>query len=325
MTGWPITIADVLQARRRLKDRLPPTALRAYPALDEAVSYGIRVFVKHENHQPTQSFKARNALSALSALTDDERQRGVVGATRGNHGAGLAWAGSLLHVPVTICIPLGNNPEKNEAMRGYGATLIEDGRDYDAAVETADRLVREKGLTLVHSTNNRQVIAGAATMALEMLAQQPALDAMVLAVGGGSQAVGALTVARAMRPGMEIYGVQAAAAAAAHDSWHARRRVVVQSANTFADGLATRGTYDLTFDALQEGLAGFVTVTEGEIAEGVRLYLRTTHNLAEGAAGAGLAGLLKLRDKLAGKSVAVCLSGSNIDALTLKRVVDREL
>jgi threonine dehydratase len=210
-------------------------------------------------------------------------------------------------------------------MRGFGATLIEKGSDYDAAVKVADKLMQEQGLTLVHSTNNRHVIAGAGTMALEMLAQQPMLDAMVLSVGGGSQAVGALTVARAMRPGMEIYGVQAAEASAAHDSWHAKERMVSPSANTFADGLATRGTYDFTFGPLLEGLSGFVKVTEAEIAEALRLFIRATHNLVEGAGAAGLAGLLQLREKLAGKSVGICLSGGNIDSETLRRVLAREL
>jgi threonine dehydratase len=323
--AWPITIVDVLQARKRLKDRLLPTPLRSYPALDEAVGYGLRVFVKHENHQPTQSFKVRNAWAALTALGDEEKKRGVVAATRGNHGAGIAWAGQLMHIPVAICVPRGNNPEKNEAMRSLGAELIEEGADYDAAVQVADRLVRERGMTLVHSTNNRHVIAGAATLTLEILEQQPALDALVVAIGGGSQAVGALVVARAMRPGLLVYGVQAANASAAHDSWHAKRRMEVASANTFADGIATRSTYDLTWDALQEGLAGFVKVSEGEIAEALRMFLRTTHNLAEGAGASGLAGLLALRDTLAGKAVGVILSGSNIDRETLRRVTAGEL
>src|SRR5205085_1359392 len=240
--AWPITIADVLQARKRIRDRLPVTPLRRYPPLDDAVGYGIKVFVKHENHQPTQAFKARNALAALTCLTDEEKKRGVVGATRGNHGAGLAWAGQALHVPVCICVPRGNNPEKNEAMRGFGAELIEEGDDYDAAVQVAGRLVKERGMTLVHSTNNRHVIAGAGTMTLEIIEQQPTLDAMVLSVGGGSQAVGALTVARAMRPGMQIYGVQAEKASAIHDSWHARKPLPAGTAHTFADGLATRNT-----------------------------------------------------------------------------------
>jgi threonine dehydratase len=326
MTGaWPITIADVLQARKRIRDALPKTPLRRYAPLDEAVGYGIKVFVKHENHQPTQNFKARNGLAALTALGEEEKKRGVVAATRGNHGQALAWAGQMLHVPVVICVPRGNNPEKNEAMRGFGAELIEEGDDYDASVQVAERLSRERGLTVVHSTNNRHVVAGAGTMALEMIEQHPTLDAMVLSVGGGSQAVGALTVARAMRPGMLVYGVQAERASAIHDSWHKGSPVAGATANTFADGLATRAVYELTFPALREGLTGFVKVSEAAIAEALRLLLRTTHNLAEGAGAAGLAGLFALREGLAGKSMGICLSGSNIDQETLRRVLGREI
>jgi len=322
---WPITIADVLQARKRIRDRLPVTPLRRYPPLEEAVGYGIKLSVKHENHQPTQAFKARNALAALSALTEEEKARGVVGATRGNHGAGLAWAGQLLHVKVAICVPRGNSTEKNEAMRGFGAELIEEGDDYDSAVLVAEKLVKDRGMTMVHSTNNRHVIAGAATMALEMIEQQPTLDAMVIAVGGGSQAVGALTVARAMRPGMQIFGVQAEKASAIHDSWHAGKPLQGSTASTFADGLATRNTYEYTFPALREGLQGFVKVSEADIADAIRLLLKTTHNLAEGAGAAGLAGLMALRESLAGKSVGIVISGSNIDLETLRRVLAREI
>jgi threonine dehydratase len=322
---WPLTFQDVLDARKRIASRLPPTPLRRYAPLDDAVGYGIRVFVKHENHQPTQAFKARNALAALTALSDAEKKRGVVGASRGNHGAGLAWAGQLLGIPVAICVPRGNNPEKNEAMRGFGADVVEEGDDYDAAILVADRLVRERGMTLVHSTNHKQILAGAATMTLEMLEQEPELDALVLSVGGGSQAVGALTVARERRPNLLVYGVQAERAAAIHDSWHKGRPVVGYTANTFADGLATRGVYELTFTALREGLTGFVKVSESAIADALRLLLRTTHNLAEGAGATGLAGLLALRESLAGKSVGICISGSNIDQETLRRVASREL
>ena len=322
---WPVAIADVLQARERIRGTLPPTPLRRYAPLDEYVGYGMRVFVKHENHQPTQAFKARNALAALTSLSAEERKKGVVGASRGNHGQGLAWAGQLLGVPVAICVPRGNNPEKNEAMRGFGAEVIEEGDDYDAAVQIADRLVRERGMTLVHSTNHRQVIAGAGTMALEMLEQEPALDALVLAVGGGSQAVGAMTVARALRPELRVFGVQAERAAAIHDSWHKGRPVIGYTANTFADGVATRNVYELTFAALCEGLAGFVKVSEGAIADALRVMMKTTHNLAEGAGAMGLAGLLALRESLAGKAVGICLSGANIDQETLRRVACREI
>jgi len=322
---WPIRFEDVLEARKRIRPWVSPTPLRRYAPLDAAVGSGVEVWVKHENQAPTNSFKVRNACSAVTHLSPEERRRGVVAATRGNHGLGLAFAGAALGIPVTLCVPKGNNPEKNEGMRGYGATVLEDGEDYDESAAVADRLVAERGMTLVHSTNNRDVIAGAATLTLEILESQPALDALVVSVGGGSQAVGALTVARVLRPGLPVYAVQAAQARAAHDSFHAGRPVEGASAGTFADGLATRSVYAMTFDALRAGLAGFVVVEEAEIAEAVRLLLRTTHNLAEGAGATALAGLVRLRTALSGKKVAVVLSGGNIDAATLERVIRQEI
>jgi threonine dehydratase len=325
MSDWPITYEDVLAARERIRPYLPPTPLRSYPPLDEALGSGVRVLVKHENHNPTNAFKARNALSVLTALGPEEKRAGVVAATRGNHGAGLAWAGRLLDVPVTICVPEGNNPEKNLMMTGYGAELIQVGHDYDESLETAHRLVEERGLTMVHSTNNSGVIAGAGTITLEIFEEAEDIDAMVIAVGGGSQAVGAMTVARALRPDLPVFGVQAAQAPAIHDSWHAGSPLTRDSADTFADGLATRACYEHTFAALRDGLADFVTASEAELAAAIRLYLRTTHNLAEGAGAAGLAGLRKLAGRLAGKRVAIILSGANIDEETLRRVLAREM
>jgi len=324
-SGWPITFRDVLHARDRIRPHIAQTPLRSYQPLDAEVGRGIRMFVKHENHNPTNSFKARNGLSLMSGLGEEARRKGVVAATRGNHGLGLAWAGSLLGARVTICVPRGNNPEKNEAMRGFGVDLIEEGRDYDEVVRVAERLVRERGLHLAHSTNDPLVIAGAATLTLEILEDNPGIEALVIGVGGGSQAVGALTVARELRPGLRVYGVQAERASAIHDSWHAGRPIAKDSADTFADGLATRNVYDLTFPALRQGLAGFVTVSEAEIAEALRLALRATHNLVEGAGAAGLAGLLKLRDTLAGKTVGIVFSGGNIDSASLRRVLNGEI
>ena len=324
-SDWPITFEDVLAARDRIRPYLPPTPLRSYAPLDAAVGHGIQVAVKHENHNPTNSFKARNGLAVLTALTPDERRRGVVAATRGNHGLGLAHAGRLLGVPVTICVPHGNNPEKNDAVRGLGATLVEEGRDYDEAVEVAARLVRERGLRAVHSTDEPLVMAGAGTFTLEILEERPDLEALVIAVGGGSQAVGALTVTRRLKPGIEVFGVQAEHAPAMHDSWHAGRPLEGTRTDTFADGLATRKVYDIAFRPLRAGLAGFVKVSEGEIAAAVRLLLSTTHNLAEGAGATGLAGLLKMRERLAGRRVGIVISGSNIDAATLRRVLNGEV
>ena len=325
MGTWPITFQDLIEARRRIRPYLDPTPLRHYPVLDAAVGEGIRVLVKHENHNPTGAFKVRNGLAAITALPPEKRRAGVVAATRGNHGLGLAWAGGIFGVPVTICVPVGNNPEKNEAVRGLGATLIEEGRDYDEALQVMRSLVEERGLWAVHSTNDPMVIAGAGTIALEILEQTNDLDAMVIAVGGGSQAVGSMTAIRALKPGVEVFGVQAERASAIHDSWRAGRPLTRDSADTFADGLATRSTYATTFEALREGLRDFVVVGEGEIAEAIRILLRSTHNLAEGAGAAGLAGLIRLRERLAGKTVGIILSGANIDSSTLTRVLNREI
>ncbi|MCC6770876.1 MAG: pyridoxal-phosphate dependent enzyme [Gemmatimonadaceae bacterium] len=326
---WPITLDEVHAARARIAPYMAPSPLYNHPLLDAAVGHGVHVLVKHENFNPTNSFKVRNGLSFMTALPESQRARGVVAATRGNHGLGIAYAGRAFGVRTTICVPVGNNPDKNAGMRALGATLIEEGRDYDESVQVALQIMERDGATLAHSTNDRTVLAGAATLSLEMFeqaeAQHTPLDAVVAVVGGGSQAVGAMTVARALSPHTRVYAVQAAGAAAAHDSWHAGQRLTVDHADTFADGLATRSTYDLTYPALRDGLAGFVTVTDTEIAEALRLLLRTTHSLVEGAGAGGLAGLLNLAPQLAGQSVGIIVSGGNIDDATLRRIILHEL
>lgn len=323
--AWPITFQDVLAARERLAPFLSPTALRHYPLLDAHVGGGTSLLIKHENHQPTCSFKVRNGLSFVTALSATERARGVVAASTGNHGQGVAYAASLVGVSATVCVPVGNNPEKGAAMRSWGAMVVEEGRDYDEAVGVMLRIAREQGRVISHSTNDRTVLAGAATMSLEMLEQSGGLDAIVIAVGGGSQSVGALTVARELAPGLPVYGVQAAGASAIHDSFHARAPMQTAKANTFAEGVATRQPYALTYRTLCDGLAGFVTVSDAELAEGVRVILRLTHNMVEGAGALGVAGAVKLRDQLRGKRVGVVFSGANVDTAILRRILNGEL
>ena len=323
-TIWPITYDDVERARERLAPHLSPTPLRRYPLLDART--GLSLFVKHENHQPTGSFKVRNGLSFMTALTSAERARGVVAASTGNHGQGIAYGARLVGTTATICVPRGNNPEKNAAMRGWGATLVEEGRDYDESVHAMQRIARDEGRVLAHSTNDPRIIAGAGTMTLEILEQAPdGIDALILAVGGGSQAVGALTVAKQLAPQLDVYGAQAVGAAAQHDSWHAGTPCTTDRAETFAEGVATRSTYELTFPALLEGLTDFVTLTDAEIAEGVRIILSATHNVVEGAGAMGLMAAMKLGDRLTGKRVAVAFCGGNLDSSVLRRILNREL
>lgn len=327
----PITLDDVLAARERISRFIAPTPLRNHPPLDAAVP-GVTLLVKHENLQPTGSFKLRNGLATITALSGAERARGVVGATTGNHGLGLAYAGRQLGVPVTICVPQGNNPEKNAAMRAWGATVVEEGADYDAAIAVAQRFVKEERRVLAHSTNNVNVLAGAGTMTLEIHEQLEAkpdgienLDTLLIAIGGGSQAVGALTVARALRPELEVIGVQAAGAPAVHDSWHAREPRRTERALTFAEGVATRSTYPLTLQPLLDGLADFITVTDTEIADAVRIILAATHHLVEGAGAMGFAAARKLAPRLQGRRVGIIFCGANMDTAVLRRILNREL
>lgn len=321
MAQPPITFADVQAARERLSPHLQPSPVRHYPLLDELIGHGIRVYVKHENHLPVNTFKVRNATSALTALSAERAANGVAAATTGNHGQGLAWAGARLGIPVTICVPEGNNPDKNSVILSYGAKLVEAGATYDAAASVCSSLATEQEMTLIHSTNNRDVIAGAATMTAEFLEQVPNLDAIIVALGGGSQAVGAIVVRDAIKPSLEVFAVQSHGAPAQHDAWHDGVARSGEAANTFAEGIATGSTYDLTFDTLRDGLTDFVLVSDAEIAQAVRSLLRITHNLPEGAGAAGLAGLHILAPRLTAKNVGIVLCGGNMDTARLADII----
>jgi threonine dehydratase len=319
---WPITLDDVLAARERLRPYLAPSPLRRYPQLDSLVGHGIQVYVKHENHLPVQTFKVRNGLSAITALDDAARRQGVIGASTGNHGQGMAYAAHLLGIPCTIVVPERNNPEKNATIRALGAELVEYGATYDDSARRCAELAAERGLTLIHGINDRTVIAGAATMTLEMMEQEPALDTIFIALGGGSQAVGAMTVTRALRPSLRVIAVQSEGAPAQYLSWTRGEIVRGVPVRTFAEGIATGQAYEMTFPALKAGLADFITVSEAELADALRELIRTTHNLPEGAAAGGLAGLRKLAPSLAGQKVAIVMCGGNISLEALRNVLE---
>ncbi len=320
----PVTSSEIEATEVRLRAHFPPSPVRQYAQLDALVGHGIRVFVKHENHLPTGSFKVRNGTAAITALSPEAAARGVIAATTGNHGLGLAWAGARCGVSVTICVPEGNNPEKNAGIRALGATLVETGARYDETVAACQTIAEREGRTLIHSTNHPDVIRGAGTMALEFLTEVPELDALVIALGGGSQAVGACVMRDARRPSLEVFAAQSAGASAQHDGWHdgvARHGAPVA---TFAEGVATGSTYALTFDALRAGLADFVLAGEDAIAQAIRDLWSITHNLAEGSGAAGLAGLRVLAPRLAGKTVGIAICGGNLDAARAARVLAGE-
>ncbi|MDP9177188.1 MAG: pyridoxal-phosphate dependent enzyme [Gemmatimonadota bacterium] len=241
-SAYPVSLDDVRAAEKRIRPFIDRTPLRSYPALDAAVGHGIHVLVKHENHQPTNAFKIRNGLAAMTALPSHLRERGVVCGSTGNHGQGVAYAGRELGIPVTVVVPAGNNPDKNAAMIALGARLIEHGTMYDEAAAESERVARDEGLTLVHSTNNHDVVAGAGTITLEVLEQAGNLDAMVFAVGGGSQTVGALAVLSELRPNVRVFGVQASGAPAVYESWKAGAPSPPIPPRTLADGIATKSS-----------------------------------------------------------------------------------
>lgn len=309
---------DVLSARARVRRLVRPTPLLWHPLV--AAETGLNIHVKHENHNPTCSFKIRGGLNLVASLPADER-RGVISASTGNHGQSIAMASRLEGVPCTIVTPRGNNPEKNASMRALGAEVMEVGRDFDEAREYVERTSIERGLRYVHSANEPLLIAGVATYALEIFEELPDADVLFVPVGGGSGASGCCLVRTAVGSRAKVVGVQAARANAFARSWKTRTRVVGDSADTFAEGMATRVTFDLTYGILERELDDIVELTEDELAEGVRLALRTTHNLAEGAGAAPLMAAVKLRDQLAGKKVVCVMSGGNIDASTLRRIL----
>ena len=236
------TFADVLAARETIRDHLPRTPLRSYPALDRMV--GAAVWVKHENLMPTGAFKVRGGINLMSQLDFDTRRQGVITASTGNHGQSVAYGAHLFGIPATVCVPEHANPVKVEAMRDLGAEVICVGRAFDEARAHCEALAAERGLRYVHTGNEPDLIAGVATCTLEILEDQPEIDVLLVAVGGGSGASAACIVARAVRPTLEVIGVQSAQSPAAHDSWRAGA-MVERPNTTTAEGVATGTAFEL--------------------------------------------------------------------------------
>jgi threonine dehydratase len=315
------TLADVLEARRRITPHLRPTPLFRYAALDDLS--GAKVFVKHENHQPTGAFKVRGGVNLVSQLSREERDRGVIAASTGNHGQSIAFAARAFGVQATICVPENANPVKVAAMEGLGAELVFHGRDYDDAREHCEQLAEAHGYRYVHSGNEPPLIAGVATETFEIVEDEPEVDAIIVPIGGGSGAAGACIVAKAINPAIRVIGVQSEAAPTAFRAWK-ERRLVEDRMETFAEGLATRTTFELPMSILWQWLDDFVLVSDDEIREAQVLMIESTRNLVEAAGAAPLAAALRRRDQLAGKRVALILSGGNASREQLLDVLGRE-
>lgn len=302
------TFADVLEARTRIAPHLHPTPLREYVQLGRLL--GATVFVKHENHLPTGAFKVRGGVNLVSQLTAEERERGVIASSTGNHGQSIAFGARIFGIKATIYVPEGANPVKVAAMRDLGAEVIPHGVDFDEAREDAERLAAETGFRYIHSGNEPHLIAGVATGTLELLEDEPRIDTIIVPVGGGSGAAGTCIVAKTLAPSIRVIGVQSEAAPAAYRSWR-ERRLLEDEMKTFAEGLATRVAFELPQQILWELLDDFVLVGDDEIREAQRVMIESTRNLIEAAGASPLAAALKLRDTLQGRRIALVASGGN--------------
>jgi len=313
---------DVLRARRRISPYLIRTPLHYYASLSKVL--GFEAYVKHENHQPTGSFKVRGGINLVSQLTPDERHRGVITASTGNHGQSVAYATRLFGVKAFICVSENANPDKVEAIRSLGAEIIAEGRDFEDARLNAEKLAKEKGYRYIHSGNEPHLIAGVGTIGLEIIEDLPDVDAIVVPVGGGSMAAGVSTVVRTVAPKAKVFAVQAENAPSVYLSWRKGEVVPTESANTMADGLATRRAFELPLEIIRDQVDDFVLVSEDELRNAVRMYVEKAHTIAEGAGAAPLAAGYKMRDRLRGKRVAMVLSGGNLTADMLRTILSKK-
>lgn len=309
---------DVLLARRQIRPYLPRTPLHSYPAINTLL--GTEVYIKHENYQPVGAFKVRGGINFISQLSPEERERGVIAASTGNHGQSIAYAARLFGVKARIVVPEAANQGKVAAMQGMGAEVLFHGTRYDEARLHCEALAREHGYRYIHSGNEPLLIAGVGTGVLEMLEDEPRIQIIIVPVGGGSGAAGACIAAHAINPAIRVIGVQSEASPAAYESWR-QHRLVEAPNHTFAEGLATATAFDLPQTILWEMLDDFMLVRDEEIMQAMVWMIERAHTLAEGAGAASLAAAYSKRDELRGKKVGLVCSGGNTSLGHLKQAL----
>jgi threonine dehydratase len=316
-------LGQLERAQKVVGAAMPPTPAHCWPLLSRRL--GASVVVKHENHTPTGAFKVRGGLVYVDRL---ERERpgtaGLISATRGNHGQSLAFAASRHGLPVTILVPRGNSVEKNRAMQGFGADLVEHGEDFQAAREEAERRAEASGLEMVPSFHP-DLVLGVATYALELLRTAPDLDVIYVPIGQGSGICGCILARDLLGLSTEIVGVQSMLAPSYALSFAAGTVVTTETSNTLADGMATRIPDADALAIIRKGASRIVQVTDEEIGAAIRAYWTDTHNLAEGAGAAPLAAALQDKAKNRGKRIGLILSGGNIDFDLFRRWVGPEV
>jgi threonine dehydratase len=320
MTTVPtLTLADIQAAAERLRGEIIDTP--CMPSRTLSAMTGCEVFLKFENLQFTASFKERGALNKMAQLTPAERASGVLAVSAGNHAQGVAYHAQRMGIPATIVMPRFAPAVKVERTRGFGAIVVLEGDTFDDARAHGLRLALERGLTLVHPFDDLAVMAGQGTIGLEMLAQQPQIDTLLVAIGGGGLISGVATAARALRPDIEVIGVQTERFPAAFNAMHGDQLVCAQA--TIADGIAVKEPGALTLPLIRERVGDVLLVGEDDIEQAILLLLEIEKTVVEGAGGVGLAALMRHSARFKGKKVGLVLSGGNIEPLVLAEIIER--
>jgi threonine dehydratase len=318
-----LTLQDIHRAQSTIAQLVHETPLFPTHSLGQLAD--CHLFLKAENLQRAGSFKIRGATNKIAHLSPALRANGVVAASAGNHAQGVALAARTFGIPCTIVMPAAASIPKVEATRGYGATVILQGKDYAQAQRHAQRVMRERNLTFIHGFDDPAVIAGQGTIGLELLKQMEDVDIVVVPVGGGGLIGGIALAMKETRPGVTVVGVQARASAAFVDSYQAHRRLTVTGAHTIADGIAIGRPGELTFPLVTRYVDDMVVVDEEGITQAMVLLLERCKLLVEGAGAVGLAAVLGGKIRVAGKNVVVVLSGGNVDPNLVARVLEHGL
>ena len=305
------TIRDVYRAKRTIAPYFQRTPLHYSMGLSEFLD--AEVYIKHEEHLPLGAFKSRGGINLLSNLSAEEKKRGLITSSTGNHGQSIASAGREFGVRVLVGLPENANPVKAAGIRSLGAELIFYGQNFDDARDYCERLAREEGYRYVHAVNEPLLIAGVGTASLEIIEDLPDVEVMMLPLGGGSGIAGACIVAKTVDPSIQVYAVQSEAASAAYLSWK-QGELVDAPTETFAEGVATRSGYELPQRIMADLLDDFLLVSDDEIRRAIGLLVERAHTLAEPAGATALAGAVKHADRLTGKKVSITVSGANITA-----------
>jgi threonine dehydratase len=313
---------DVFLAREVVQQHLKPTPLIHSDRLSETL--GFDLYLKCENLQPTGAFKVRGGINLIHHLDEETRSRGVVGCSTGNHGQSIAFAARAYGVRAVIYMPEDANPVKVESMRRLGAEIAFEGPDFDTCRQACELRAETDGLHYIHSANEPRLIEGVATYTLEIMEEVPDLDAVIVPIGAGSGACGAIVVGKGINPDLQVIGVQATGAPVVRDSWAKRELLAYDSQDTFAEGLATRVAFELPARILWQGIDDIVLVSDAEMRRAILTLLTSHRLLAEGAGAAALAAAKNLAETLRGKKVAVVVSGGNLTLDALRQALDEE-